>query len=68
MVQNFDKSFLFSHMLIRGEFPRGIFQKSALTHKKASFYYQYNYFFPKKHYPTREENFSYLHENTLLRA
>ena len=63
MVQNFDKSFLFSHMLIRGEFPRGIFQKSALTHKKASFYYQYNYFFP-----TREENFSYLHENTLLRA
>ena len=37
MVQNLDKSFLFSHMLIRGEFPRGIFQKSALTHKKSEF-------------------------------
>ena len=32
-------------MLIGGEFPRSIFKKAALTHEKASFYYQYNHFF-----------------------
>ena len=74
MAQTLISHFSLSYMLVRGEFPWTIFKKAALSHEKASFYYQYNQFFPKTHYPNKEwdkvrgENCSYLKEKKLLRA